>query len=65
MKYIKEDVENMLKEHLKNQAKLTEIEIKKEHYLIRLEYAGTVYEDEENETIESMQLQRTRFFKNP
>ena len=54
-----------IKEHLKNQAKLTEIEIKKEHYLIRLEYAGTVYDDEENETIESMQLQRTRFFKNP
>lgn len=63
MEYIKEDVENMLKEHLRNQAKLTEIEIKKEHYLTSLEYAGTVYEDEEKETIESMQLQRTRFFK--
>ena len=60
MKYIKEDIENMLKEHLKNQAKLTEIEIKREGYLERLEYAGTVYKEKDNETIESMQLKRTR-----
>ena len=50
----------MLKEHLKNQAKLTEIEIKREEYLERLEYAGTVYEEKDNEVIESMQLKRTR-----
>lgn len=56
MQYIKEDVENMLKEHLKNQAKLTEIQLKKEEYEKRLEYAGTVYEDTEQEIIENMQL---------
>lgn len=56
MKYIKEDVEVMLKNHLKNQAKLTEIELKKETYEKELEYAGTVYEDTEKEIIENMQL---------
>ncbi len=56
MQYIKEDIENMLKEHLKNQSKLTEILLKKEEYEKRLEYAGTVYEDTEKEIIESMQL---------
>lgn len=56
MQYIKEDVERMLKEHLKNQAKLTEIQLKKEEYEKRLEYAGTVYEETENEIIENMQL---------
>ncbi len=56
MEYIKEDVEAMLKNHLKNQAKLTEIELKKEEYASRLEYAGTVYEDTEEEIIENMQL---------
>ena len=54
MEYIKEDIETMLKEHLKNQAKLTEIELKKEEYETRLEYAGTVYEDTEEEIIENM-----------
>lgn len=56
MQYIKEDVETMLKEHSKNQAKLTEIQLKKEEYEKRLEYAGTVYEETENEIIENMQL---------
>ena len=56
MQYIKEDVETMLKEHLKNQAKLTEIQLKKEEYEKRLEYAGTVYEETKNEIIENMQL---------
>ena len=56
MQYIKEDVEKMLKDHLKNQAKLTEIQLKKEEYEKRLEYAGTVYEETENEIIENMQL---------
>lgn len=56
MQYIKEDVEKMLKEHLKNQAKLTEIQLKKEEYEKRLEYAGTVHEETENEIIENMQL---------
>ena len=46
----------MLKDHLKNQAKLTEIQLKKEEYEKRLEYAGTVYEETENEIIENMQL---------
>lgn len=56
MQYIKENVETMLKDHLKNQAKLTEIQLKKEEYEKRLEYAGTVYEETENEIIENMQL---------
>ena len=56
MKYIKEEVETMLKNHPKDEAKLTEIQLKLEEYNQRLEYAGTVYEDSENEIIESMQL---------
>lgn len=56
MKYIKEDLEKMLKEHLKNEAKLTEIQLKKEEYQERLQYAGTVYEDTKEEIIENMQL---------
>ena len=56
MEYIKEDLENMLRDHLKNEAKLTEIQLKKEEYKEQLEYAGTVYEDTEKEVIESMQL---------
>ena len=56
MEYIKEDLERMLKEHLKNESKLTEVQLKKEEYQERLYYAGTVYEDTEKEIIESMQL---------
>ena len=57
MKYIKEDVEIMLKNHLKNQAKLTEVILKKEQYETTLNYAGTVYEeDTPEEIIENMQL---------
>ncbi len=55
-KYIKEDLEKMLREHNKNQAKLTEIELKKEEYEKRLEYAGTVNEETDKEVIKSMQL---------
>lgn len=61
MKYIKEDLEKMLREHPKNQAKLTEVELKKEGYEKRLEYAGTVNEDTDNEIIESMQLSGQAF----
>lgn len=32
MKYIKEDIEKMLREHLKNEAKKTEIQLKREEY---------------------------------
>ena len=56
MEYVKEEIENMLKEHLKNKAKLTEIQLKKEEYEERLEYAGTVYEDTQEEIIQNMQL---------
>ena len=56
MKYIKEDVEKMLREYPKNEAKLTEVKLKKDEYEERLNYAGTVYQDEENEVIENMQL---------
>ena len=53
-KYIKEDLEKMLREHTKNQAKLTEVELKKEGYEKKLEYAGTVNE----ETARSMLIER-------
>ena len=55
-KYIKEDVEIMLRNHKKNEAKLTEVQLKKEGYQEQLCYAGTVYEDTENEIIENMQV---------
>lgn len=56
MKYIKEDIEKMLREHLKNEAKKTEIQLKREEYEERLQYAGTVYKDTEAEIIKNMQL---------
>lgn len=55
-KYIKEDIETMLRNHKKNEAKLTEIQLKKEEYKEQLYYAGTVFEDEEKEIIENMQM---------
>lgn len=56
MKYIKEELETMLKNHLKDEAKLTEIQLKLEEYEQRLKYAGTVHEDSADEIIENMQL---------
>lgn len=56
MKYIKEDIENILRNHSKNEAKKTETKLKIEEYQERLDHAGTVYEDTENEVIEAMQL---------
>lgn len=56
MKYIKEDIEVMLIQHKENEGKILEIELKIEEYQQRLDYAGTVYEDTENEVIENMQL---------
>lgn len=56
MEYIKEDVETMLRNHLKNEAKLTEIKLKQEEYEERLSHAGTVYEDDKDDVIEGMQL---------
>lgn len=56
MKYIKEDLEVMLRNHLKNESKLKEIELKQEEYEERLDYAGTVHEDTDKEAIEGMQL---------
>lgn len=56
MKYIKEDVEAMLINYREDEAKLTELQLKEEECQMRLDYAGTVYEDTENEVIENMQL---------
>ena len=56
MEYIKEDIEKMLIEHKENEGKKIEIELKLEEDQQRLEYAGTVYEDTENEVIENMQI---------
>lgn len=58
MKLIKEDIENMLREHKKNEAKLTELQIKIEEYETRLEYAGTVYNETDEEIIRTMQLSK-------
>ncbi len=56
MEYIKENLETMLRNHPKNEAKLLEVQLKIEEYQERLYYAGTVYEDTEEEVIENMQL---------
>ena len=56
MEYIKEDLETMLRSHLKNEAKLTEIKLKQEEYEERLQYAGTVYQDSKEDVIAGMQL---------
>lgn len=56
MEYIKEDLETMLRNHLKNEAKLTEIQLKQEEYEERVQYAGTVYQDNKEDVIEGMQL---------
>ncbi len=56
MKYIKEDLEKMLKGYKEDEAKLTEIKLKIEEYQEELYYAGTVYEDTPKEVIENMQL---------
>ena len=55
-KYIKEDIEKMLRNHKKDEAKLTEVQLKKEEYQEQLYYAGTVNEDTEKEVIENMQI---------
>lgn len=56
MEYIKENIEKMLIEHNRNESKLIEIELKIAEYTKRLEYAGTVYQDNDKEAIEGMQL---------
>ena len=56
MKYMKEDLERMLKKYKKNEAQLTEIRLRKEEYQEELYYAGIVYEDTDREIIENMQL---------
>src|SRR5699024_8988883 len=56
MAYIKDELEVMLKEHPKNEAKKTELQLKIETYEERLYYAGTVHKDTDNEVIEMMQL---------
>lgn len=56
MPYIKEDIESILKQQRENEGKILEIELKLEEYQQRLDYAGTVYEDTDEEIIENMQL---------
>lgn len=65
MQYAKENLEKMLKEHRKNEARLTELELRQEEYEERLEYAGTVYEDTSEEVIENMQLAAQSYDKIP
>lgn len=55
-KYIKEDLEVMLRNHKKNEAKLMELDLKQEEYQESLNYAGTVYQAEKEEIIQDMQL---------
>ena len=54
--YIKEDLEIMLRNHKKNEAKLMELDLKQEEYQESLNYAGTVYQAEKEEIIQDMQL---------
>ena len=56
MKYIKEDITNLLKEYKSNEGRLFEIDLKLDQYRKDLELAGTVYEDTEEDAIKSMQL---------
>lgn len=56
MNYIKEDIEKMLREHPKNESKKTELQLRREEWQERLDYAGTVYKDTSEEVIKSMQL---------
>ena len=56
MKYVKEELEAMLYQYKENEAKLVELQLKTEEFKERLNYAGTVYQDNENEVIENMQL---------
>lgn len=61
MMYIKEQIETILKEHKQNEGRLIEIDLKLEEYQKRLYYAGTVYEDTDQEIIENMQLRGQPF----
>ena len=63
--FIKEELEVMLKEYPKNEAKLTEIKLKKEEYQERLNYAGTVYENTDKEVIDEMQLKSAQISDMP
>lgn len=56
MKYIKEELENILITHKEHEAQLVELQLKIEEYQERLDYAGTVCEEDGEEIIESMQL---------
>lgn len=64
-KYIKEELESLLRKHKEHEAQLTELELKLEEYKERLEYAGTVYQDTEEETIENLQLHGKGFDEVP
>ncbi len=56
MQYIKEDIEKILIEHKEKEGQLLEINLKIEEYQERLDYAGTVHCDTDEEVIQSMQL---------
>lgn len=56
MEYIKQDIEKILIEYKENEGKKIEIELKVDELQQRLDYAGTVYEDNEKEVIENMQI---------
>ena len=56
MKYIKEDIERMLRQQKENEGRLFEVDLKIDEIKERLEYAGTVNEETKEEAIEGMQL---------
>lgn len=56
MTYIKEDIERMLIKHKENEGKKVEVELQLEQYEEELKLAGTVYQDTDEEVIESMQF---------
>jgi len=56
MIYSKEELESLLREHQKNEAKLTEVKLKKEESEEELKYASEVFIESKEDTIEGMQL---------
>lgn len=53
---LKEDIISKLILHKEKEGKKIEIELKIDEYQKRLDYAGTVYEDNEKDIIENMQI---------
>lgn len=65
MTYSKEKLENLLREYSKNEAKLTEVKLKKEECEEELKYASEVFIESKEDTIEGMQLTSATISETP